>query len=80
LTHRVNAPIRVICRGKQPVAFSWGGRLYTIVQVIDSWKEMGEWWEKAPEITVYQVMTDDQGLYELHYQAVGRWILYKIYD
>jgi len=70
----------VFCQSKQPAAFSWEGRLYTIVQIIESWRERGEWWEKAPEITVYQVMTADQGLYELNHQATGQWILYKIYD
>ncbi|NLA59275.1 MAG: hypothetical protein GX855_10300 [Firmicutes bacterium] len=80
MARRVNAPIQVFCQSKQPAAFSWEGRLYTIVQIIESWRERGEWWEKAPEITVYQVMTADQGLYELHHQATGQWILYKIYD
>jgi hypothetical protein len=80
VARRVNAPIQVVCRRNQPAAFSWEGRLHSIAQIIESWKERGEWWEKAPEITVYQVMTDDQGLYELHHQAAGRWILYKIYD
>jgi hypothetical protein len=58
----------------------WEGQLYVISQIIESWRECGEWWEKAPEITVYQVITDTQGLYELHHRATGEWLLYKIYD
>ncbi|NLJ85639.1 MAG: hypothetical protein GX322_04305 [Firmicutes bacterium] len=80
MARRVKAPVQVTCQGEQPIAFLWQGQLYKIVNIIESWKECGEWWEKAPEITVYQVLTATQGLYELHYQATGQWLLYKIYD
>ncbi|NMB45303.1 MAG: hypothetical protein GX998_02705 [Firmicutes bacterium] len=80
MARRINTSIQVTCQGGQPIAFFWGEQFHTIARIIDSWRESGEWWEKAPEITVYQVLTDTQGLYELHHQATGQWLLYKIYD
>ncbi len=80
MARRINASIQVTCQGERPISFLWENQYRTIVQIIESWKESGEWWEKAPEITVYQVLTDTQGLYELHQQATGKWVLYKIYD
>lgn len=80
MARRVNASIQVTCQGEQPFAFQWKGQLYIISRIIESWRECGEWWEKAPEITVYRIITDTQGLYELHHQATGEWLLYKIYD
>ncbi|NMB10808.1 MAG: hypothetical protein GX977_00820 [Firmicutes bacterium] len=80
MARRVNVSIQVTCQGERPIAFFWEEQCHTITQIIESWRESGEWWEKAPEITVYQVLTATQGLYELHHQATGQWLLYKIYD
>lgn len=80
MARRVNISIQVTCQGKRPIAFFWEEQWHSIIQIIESWKESGEWWEKAPEITVYQVLTATQGLYELHHQATGQWLLYKVYD
>ncbi len=80
MARRINMPIQVTCQRQAPMAFLWQKQSYTITQIIERWRECGEWWEKAPEITVYQVLTDTQGLYELHHMATGQWLLYKIYD
>lgn len=80
MTRRFNAPIQVSCRNRQPTGFWWQGRHHKITEILETWVERGKWWEKAPEITVYHVLTDNQGLYELHHQATGQWLLYRVYD
>ncbi|NLK07744.1 MAG: hypothetical protein GX316_03470 [Firmicutes bacterium] len=80
MTRRINLPIQVTCAGKRPLTFLWQDKTYTITKIIKYWRESGEWWEKAPELEVYHVLTDTQGLYELHHTITGRWLLYRIYD
>ncbi|MGI6037290.1 MAG: DUF6504 family protein [Limnochordia bacterium] len=63
----------------KPCAFRWKKRQYPITEIIDEWREAGQWWLGEPERHVYRVLTSTGGLYELH-QAGGRWYLSQVFD
>ncbi|HEX6988774.1 MAG TPA: DUF6504 family protein [Bacillota bacterium] len=63
-----------------PLWFTFRGRR-RVVRVLDSWREIGEWWDGKGERTVYRVETDGGGVFELDYRhRDGGWFLYRAYD
>lgn len=64
----------------RPLWFAFRGRR-RVVRVLDSWREIGEWWDGNGERIVYRVETEDGGVFELDYRPTdGGWFLYKAYD
>ncbi len=52
-----------------------------MVAVLDLWRESGEWWEMAPEVWVWRVQGENQGVYELaRHPAPDQWWIDRIYD
>lgn len=52
-----------------------------VVRVLDTWREIGEWWDGRGERTVYRVEAEGGGVFELdHRPRDGGWFLYKAYD
>lgn len=91
LSRLIDKPITVQLKaGGQPLLFIYRGRRYRIVQVLEVWREAGEWWEGKGSRTVYRVATVGGGIFELDYRCdnlhddcsgnSGRWFLYKAYD
>lgn len=65
----------------QPTRFRWRGVVYHVVEVIDSWIEVGEWWNGEPETRWYRVATHDRGVFELYRPTGGgEWRLWKVID
>ena len=66
-----------------PLAFLWRGVRLQVTEILDHWREIGEWWDydPPPERDVYRVRTGDGGVYEIEYLRRERqWYLYRIYD
>lgn len=78
----VNEPITVTVQHGQPVAFTWRGSTKRIVEIADSWIMTGEWWEGEKPFTVFRVLTEDLGLYELTrtHTDPPQWKLLVIWD
>jgi Domain of unknown function (DUF6504) len=50
LTKRYDEPIEVTHDGiapAAPIAFAWRGRHYEVDQLLSSWREAGEWWDRS---------------------------------
>jgi hypothetical protein len=61
-----------------PVAFVDRDVSHVVTQVIDAWRESGEWWKGEPPHHVFRVMAHD-GLYDI--EEVGEeWFLYRVWD
>lgn len=65
----------------QPVRFRFKNRTYYVQEVIDSWIEIGEWWNGEPETRWYRVQTHDRGVFELYSPTeTVAWRLWKVLD
>ncbi|CAN5685515.1 hypothetical protein BH18ACT15_BH18ACT15_02160 [soil metagenome] len=50
VTKRYDEPIEVTSDPRDrhtPLAFAWRGCRYEIDQLLDTWREAGEWWDRA---------------------------------
>jgi len=64
-----------------PYQFWWKKRVIVIQQILDYWRDIGEWWRDEPELWFWRVQSDDQGVYELAWDpAKNQWWLYYVYD
>ncbi|HEY8414376.1 MAG TPA: DUF6504 family protein [Thermaerobacter sp.] len=79
----VDQPVEVTAdRDGRPLAFTWRGRRHVIEEVLEAWKELGEWWDQDPaeDRSVFRVQAGGC-VYELDYRRPqGRWFLYCIFD
>lgn len=64
---------------RRPLFFTYDRTRYRVAQVLDSWKETGEWWEGEKESTVWRLLTAKGGVVEL-YQYPDQWVLYRMLD
>ncbi|GEO25630.1 hypothetical protein AAC03nite_14150 [Alicyclobacillus acidoterrestris] len=76
----VRQPIAV-CRWQadDPVAFVHRGEVHTIVEILDRWVEMGDWWQGEGERKLLCVWTDHNALFELECTKQS-WFVYKVWD
>lgn len=65
-----------------PSAFRYRGTVYRVATVLDRWNEAGQWWEQAPEETVWRVTDGTGGVYELAqvHKEPPEWRLRVIWD
>lgn len=47
--------------------------------VIDSWDEVGKWWEHDPEHHVFRVVMVDGAVLDLDHSA-DEWMIYRVLD
>ena len=50
MSKRYDEPIEVTHDGPAtaaPIAFAWRGRRYEVDQLLASWREAGEWWDRS---------------------------------
>lgn len=83
MTRMVNRPVEVtLGAGGLPIDFQLKGfKRIRVSEVLDSWLEIGRWWEQEGEQTTYRVITEEGGVHELTCDSTAkRWILYKSYD
>lgn len=77
----VNRLIRVtVGPDRQPLSFWWNRRRFRINEVIEVWRDTGQWWEGEAEKSFYRVSAG-RGVYELCFDSRNsEWRLYKVYD
>ncbi len=68
MTKRYDEPIEVTpdLRDRQaPLAFVWRGCRYEIDQLLDTWREAGEWWDRARarEREYFRVLARPAGMF-----------------
>lgn len=63
----------------EPRCFSNLDERHTVVEVIDRWMEMGNWWQGEGERKMMCVWTDKNALFELE-QEGRQWLIYKTWD
>lgn len=78
----IDQPIAVtLGPNREPLMFTWRRQRYQVAEVLDSWREVGAWWDKEGEKTTFRVRTRSNGMFELTFDlGQGRWYLYKAYD
>jgi hypothetical protein len=77
----VRALQRVWVSQEGPYAFRWQRRYVRVAKILDSWRDVGEWWNAEPELWFWRVQGMEQGVYELAWDPQNdRWWLYRIYD
>lgn len=66
----------------QPRRFRWRGQWYIVADLLDSWREVGEWWkEDSSEFRWWRVQTDDQGVFEIGWREADKtWWLGRVWD
>ncbi|MGB9868123.1 MAG: DUF6504 family protein [Bacillota bacterium] len=66
--------------GMIPESFSWKGKQYRIVRIVEEWCDTGEWWKGETEKKFYRVETD-WSMVEIFYDTGTKsWGIYRIYD
>ncbi|WP_169794002.1 DUF6504 family protein [Alicyclobacillus acidiphilus] len=80
MTRIVQRPVAVYrWNGMEPEAFRDHDTEYVIVDVLDRWREMGNWWQGEGERLMMRVWTSANDLLDLEGES-GEWRIYKIWD
>ncbi|WAH35785.1 DUF6504 family protein [Alicyclobacillus dauci] len=76
----VRRPVAVYrWNGDEPQVFSDRDTQHTVVEVLDRWVEMGNWWQGEGERQMIRVWTNLNALLELELEG-GQWYIYKAWD
>lgn len=81
----LNVPIEVdgseLRPGAAPRAFTFRGRRYRVIRILECWRQTGRWWVGEGERIVQRVEVVGGGVFELAYEeTLQQWVLYRIYD
>ncbi|HBK59350.1 MAG TPA: hypothetical protein DDZ84_00970 [Firmicutes bacterium] len=81
MTKKIGARVRVVESSTSlPSRFYWSDRWRQIAQVIDHWRESGEWWDGEEDKDYYLITSAGGGCYELCREAPGQWLLSRVLD
>ena len=77
----MNRRVRVaVAPDLRPRGFWWGRKWLAVSEVMEDWRDTGQWWEGEAEKHFYRVAAGC-GVYELCFVPQGgEWTLYKVYD
>jgi len=75
----IDQPVLVITEKEAPKRFFWFKRWVSVAKIMDTWKEIGRWWEEDQEKMFFRVLSVEGSIYEV-YSEKRRWSLYKVYD
>lgn len=73
-------PPPVLGPDRSPRSFRWAGRPQRVTAILDTWQDVGEWWEAEPEKTFWRVQVADGGIFELWHDVTGQWAVYRVWD
>ncbi|WP_425388164.1 DUF6504 family protein [Alicyclobacillus ferrooxydans] len=62
-----------------PASFLDGSEKHKITEVVDCWRESGEWWNGEPPRQIWRVFTDKNGFFDLE-QVGDAWSIYRVWD
>ena len=80
MTRIVSRPIAVKqWRNHEPLSFVDGEETHVILNVLDRWMEMGDWWNGEGERQMIRVWTNQSALFDLECTS-GQWFIYKVWD
>lgn len=79
LSRLVNRPIQVIVRNGIPDIVVDADSSSRIIEVIDEWREMGNWIQGEPEHHVWRVVTDNNAIMDIE-EVETKWSIYRILD
>lgn len=55
-------------------------RLVPVTEILDTWADVGAWWDAEPERVFWRVQLAGGGIVELCRDAGGNWTLYRVWD
>ena len=71
--------VRLSPSDETPIAFEDGQQSHTITQVMDCWRESGEWWNGEAPRQIWRMYTDKQAVFDLE-QIDDSWSIYRVWD
>ncbi len=75
----INKPVPVKSSNGNPVLFSFRGSEFKVQDILDLWKDVGEWWNGEGEKAFYRVSLVGHGLAEVYYdEKEMKWYLYSL--
>lgn len=82
MTRIVNQPIAQPRLGPDggPASFRWARRTHRVAAVLDSWQDIGAWWEAESEKRFWRVEVEGGGIFELWQDQAGQWAVYRVWD
>lgn len=82
MSRLLHQPVAVRCdRHGLPLSFRWRRSSREIQEILDSWLEVGSWWQGEKPKAFFQVRTGTGGCYTLYQELPnGEWYLYRIED
>lgn len=82
MSRLVDSPIQppVLDAGRRPLYFRWAGRRYRVATVIDSWEDIGAWWDRERPKRFWRVETREGEVFDLWQDAAGEWAVYRVWD
>lgn len=83
--HILDRPVLMVTTpGGLPRRFRWQGRWFWVDDVLEFWRDTGQWWEGEAEKAFFRLQAGaggaGKGLFELYRVESGEWRLYKVYD
>jgi hypothetical protein len=77
----IHEPLTVYTLNGVPAKFIWRRHCYVVKEVVDSWRDTGEWWKEEEEKDFYWVKTVNGGVFCLGCELKTKeWFLYKVDD
>lgn len=81
MTRIVKRPIAILSwNGEEPYQFSDRGQILKVSYVLDSWVEIGNWWENERPRKIFRVWTEDLSILDLECANNNVWFVYKVWD
>ena len=94
MAHRYGLPIAVdVGADGAPLAFTWRGERYPVLQVLSRWHLLDRWWVSPVSValgheargpsdrTYYRLLVPNQQIFEVYYDAASHvWVLDVVQD
>jgi hypothetical protein len=82
LSRLIDQPITIASdRHGLPLRFFWHANWRDIIQIHETWRDTGCWWEGEGEKAFYLLQTSDGGTFELYFDLQAKsWYLYRVLD
>ena len=79
MSRLVERPVKVVVKDGVPYMVVDRDVQRKVSVVIDSWDEVGKWWEDEPEHHVFRVVMVDGAVFDLDHSA-DEWMVYRVLD
>ena len=79
MSRLVERPVTVVAKDGVPCTVVDRGEQRRVSVVIDSWDEVGKWWENELEHHVFRVVMVDGAVLDLDHTG-DTWMIYRVWD